>query len=444
MDFLELLKTDFSIKTDSRDVGSGDIFLALKGTRADDEEMNSHSFVKQAISNGASYAIVSEDLPWISEEKLIKVANTFEAYAKIGNHFRKKFKGKVIGITGSSGKTSTKEALKQMLSHFGKVYATPKNLNSQLGVPQVLCDINMTADFAIIEMGMSHVGEIQKLTKMVEPDIAIVTNVYPMHLDYFNSVEQIAFEKSQIFNGLSENGVAIYNADSLQVDVLRNNSADYKTITFGEKSRDICLKKVENTISHISINKEIIQFALPEDNIDFRYNSLAVIAVAMALNLDLKKLFPLIKEIKPADGRGAIIPIKYDGKRITLIDDAYAGGHAVAMEIGLQRLMKAKGKRKIAVIGNMAELGNQMKKQHKRVGRILNSLKIDKIFLVGEPTKWIADEISNHKNFVRVEKLEELGTQVEDMLKYGDVLFIKGARYSSQVYKLADKLKIKK
>ncbi len=301
--------------------------------------------------------------------------------------------------------------------------------------------MDMTADFAIIEMGMSHVGEMQKLTKMVEPDIAIITNIYPMHLDYFNSIEQIAFEKSQIFNGLHKNGIAIYNADSLQVETLKKNANNYKMLSFGEKSRDICLKKVVNTIAHVLIKNKMIQYALPEDNIAFRYNSLAVIAASMALELNLDKLFPLLKEIKPADGRGAIIPIKYKGERISLIDDAYAGGHAVAMEIGLQRLMNAKGKRKIAVIGNMAELGTQMKEQHKRVGKVLNNLKVDKIFLVGEPTKWINEELSNHKNVTQVEKIEDLGTRVEDMLKFGDVLLIKGARYSSQVYKLANKLK---
>ncbi|MBN1783974.1 MAG: UDP-N-acetylmuramoyl-tripeptide--D-alanyl-D-alanine ligase [Alphaproteobacteria bacterium] len=441
MDFKTLLKTDFKITTDARTVKPGGVFLALKGIRADDEEVNAHCFVKQAFDNGAAYAIVSESVADVPQDKLITVDNTFEAYGAIGNKFRHQFKGKVIGLTGSSGKTSTKEALKQMLSHFGKVYATPKNLNSRLGVPQVLCDIDMTADYAIIEMGMSHIGEMAKLSAMVEPDIAMVLNVFPMHLDYFESVEQIAFEKAQIFKSLKRDGIAIYNADSLHADLLAEHAAGFKTLSFGEKSEDITLKKVDNTIAHVKIDGAIKHYALPEDNIAFRYNTLAVIAVFKALHLDLDKLLPLLKDIKPADERGTILPIKYNGKRITLVDDSYGGGHAVSMEIGLQRLMNTKGKRKIAVIGNMAELGNQMKKQHKRVGKILNRLKIDKLFLVGEPTLWIKEELGPDKKVTYVSKLEDLGTQVEDMLKFGDVLFIKGAHYSSQVYKLAERLK---
>lgn len=441
MDFKALLKTDFHFTTDSRAVKPGGVFLALKGIRSDDEEVNAHRFVRQAIDNGANYAIVSEDVSDVPQDKLIKVADTFEAYAQIALKIRRQFKGKVIGLTGSSGKTSTKEALRYVLSHFGKVYATPKNLNSQLGVPQVLCDIDMTADFAVIEMGMSHVGEMAKLTAMAEPDIAMVLNVYPMHLDYFDSVEQIAFEKAQIFKGLKKDGIAIYNADSLHADLLSNEASNFNSLSFGEKGETIQLKKVDNTIAHIKIDGQIKHYALPEDNIAFRYNTLAVLTVLKALDLDLDQALPLLKDIKPADERGTIMPIKYNGKRITLVDDSYGGGHAVAMEIGLQRLMNTKGKRKIAVIGNMAELGNQMKKQHKRVGKILNKLNIDTIFLVGEPTLWIKEELGPDKKVTYVEKLEDLGTQVEDMLKFGDVLFIKGAHYSSQVYKLAERLK---
>ncbi|MBN2675844.1 MAG: UDP-N-acetylmuramoyl-tripeptide--D-alanyl-D-alanine ligase [Alphaproteobacteria bacterium] len=444
MNFTELLKTNFRITTDTRTIKGGEVFLALKGIRADDEEVNAHSFVEQALKNGAKYAIVSENLPNLPQEKLIHVDDTFDAYAQIGLKFRREFKGKVVGLTGSSGKTSTKEALKYVLSHFGKVYATPKNLNSQLGVPQVLCNLDMTADFAIIEIGMSKVGEMIKLTRMVEPDIALVINVYPMHLDYFDSVEQIAFEKGQIFKGLKENGTAIYNADSNHADILKAQiSENQKILTFGEKGQNIQLIGATGKTVSIEINSILVNYEIPEDNIAFRYNSMAVATVGFALELDMQKLLPLLKEIKPADERGTILPLKIDGKQITLVDDSYGGGHAIAMEIGLQRLMNTESKRKIAVIGNMAELGPEMESQHRTVGKLLNKLTLDYLFLVGEPTKWILEEIKNKENIARVQKLEDLGTQVEDILQDEDALFIKGARYSSQVYKLAERLKKK-
>jgi len=429
------------VTTDTRQIQEGDVFLALKGMRADDEMMNAHGYVKTAFDNGAAYAIVSEDVEGIDPDKLICVEDTVEAYGFIGRAIRRSFKGKVIGITGSSGKTSRKEALKYVLSHFGKVYATPKNLNSQLGVPQVLCDIPQDADYAIIEMGMSKFGELQRLTEIVEPDIAIITNIYPMHLDYFDSIEQIAEGKAHIFDGLVKDGIAIYNADSNCVDILADKAGHHQKLSFGYYGDDIHLNAVHDCDVSITIKGEDVDYRIPSFNDAFLYTSLCVISVALALGLDMSVVYPLLNGIEPADGRGTIYHLNIDGKSVTLIDDAYAGGHAGAMEIGLQRLMATEGKRHIAVIGNMAELGPLMEEQHRAVGQMIDQLAIDKLFLVGEPTKWVADEVSSISDVTWVPNVEALGTQVQESLQDGDVLFVKGARFSSQVYKLVDELK---
>ena len=183
-----------NICTDSRKVQPGDLFIAVKG-----EKFDAHDFVPQVIGQGAALALVERLVDGVPAERQLVVENALHAYGLIGSYIRSQFKGKVIGLTGSAGKTTTKEELKFVLSLFGKTYATAGNHNNQVGVPITLCGLDMGADYAIIEMGMSAKGEIEELVSFVKPDAAIVTNVYPMHIEFFDNVERIAEAKAEIF-----------------------------------------------------------------------------------------------------------------------------------------------------------------------------------------------------------------------------------------------------
>ena len=186
-----------NVVTDSRIAKKGDLFIAIKG-----EKFDAHDFVKQVIEQGVELVVVEHLVPDVSANRQIVVPSSIEAFGKIGAYNRSRFKGKVIGLTGSAGKTTTKEEIKFLLSLFGKTYATSGNFNNHIGVPRSLCDLDMSADYAVIEMGMSAKGEIEKLASYVQPDMALVTNVYPMHIEFFENFEGIAEAKAEIFKSL--------------------------------------------------------------------------------------------------------------------------------------------------------------------------------------------------------------------------------------------------
>lgn len=440
------------ISTDSRETTSNkSCFIALKGKRADDQEVNAHRFVESILNNGA-LAIVSEDLPNLSQEKqkqLIKVKDTFTAFGQIGNLHRQQFKGKVIGITGSSGKTSTKDMLNMILSDFGKTYATPKNLNSQLGVPQCLIDMTkQDYDYAIIEMGMSGKGEMKKLTSYTQPDIAIAINVFPMHLEFFKSIKYIAQEKASIFQGLKDSGIAIYNADSQCCDILAEEAKKHTNLSYGMAGKDIKLISENDTILTVNTKAgKTISYEIPENNLAFKYNSMSTMCICKALNLPLEEISPKYKYTKSSDGRGKIKNFTIqENKSIKIIDESYGGGHAEAMIIGLTRLQNKNSEgRKIAILGNMAELGSATEEEHKKVGKFLNSMKLNEIILIGENTKIIKRELNSDKNKITnyFDNIDEILNNIEDKFQNKDLIFIKGAHYSSQVWKIISKFENK-
>ena len=230
----KVIDVDFeNITTDSRKVNKGDLFIALKG-----ENFDGHNFVKQVLEQGACLAVVEHLIEGVDESRLVLVENTLKAYGSIGAYNRSLFKGLVIGLTGSAGKTTTKEEIKFALEQFGKVYATKGNHNNNVGVPITLCNMDMTADFAVIEMGMSAKGEIEELVDYVKPDVAVVTNVYPMHIEFFETFEGIAEAKAEIFKSLKNGGIAVINEDTNFADVLEKRALENgaKVAKFGKNN----------------------------------------------------------------------------------------------------------------------------------------------------------------------------------------------------------------
>ena len=410
-----------NISTDTRSIQKGALFIAVKG-----ENFDGHTFVKNALEKGACAAIVSSYASDADKNKQILVKDTLAAYGAIGAYIRSQFKGVVIGLTGSAGKTTTKEEIKFVLSEFGKVYATEGNKNNFIGVPQSLCNIDLSADFAVIEMGMSATGEISRLTSYVQPDIALITNVYPMHIEFFEDLKHIAFAKAEIFEGLKKDGIAIINADTNYADVLIDKAKEKtnRILLFGKTHQPDAVFETQTEGEH------------------YRYNAWAALSVVKALKLDVQKAAAHIKDFSALEGRGKQHVLKLpQGGTYTLINDSYSG-QPEAMKLAIQALhkMPCKG-RKIAVLGKMAELGTHSKEKHIEIGNTVKNTNIDIVIGVCEEMKdMLACLPQSIKQYYFEDKTPLVDFLLKELLQNEDILLIKGARYSSKLYQVADEL----
>jgi len=409
------------ISTDSRKIDADTLFIALKGERFD-----AHDFVKDVINAGCPLVVVERLIDGVVPEKQLVVDDTLKTYGKIGAYNRSLFKGTVICLTGSAGKTTTKEEIAFLLSKFGKTYATSGNHNNFVGVPQSLCEIDMSAEYAVIEMGMSAKGEISYLTNLVKPDVALVTNVYPMHIEFFDSFEGIAYAKAEIFEGLQEGGTAIINADTNFADILEKQARlkTDKIIKFGKNARP-------------SDN-----FTTQESGEQYLYNAWCALSVVRALGLDVEKAASYIKDFGALDGRGKQHKLKLaNGGVYTLIDDSYSGQpEAMIMAIKSLDKMPTNG-RKIVALGKMAELGDTSLARHKEIGKVLAGSSIDIVIGVCPEMRDMLAELPAEKTQFYFENKDGVTDfLLNKLLQNGDTILIKGARYSSKMYQVTEEL----
>lgn len=426
---LEILETDSkiaeteisSVSTDSRKCVTGSLFIAVRG-----EKFDGHEFVKDVLQQGAELAVVDHLVSDAPSDRQIVVSDTLDAYGRIGSYVRSLFKGKVIGLTGSAGKTTTKEEIKFLLEAFGKVYATHGNHNNFVGVPESLCEMDLTADYAVIEMGMSAKGEIERLSSYVKPDIAVVTNVYPMHIEFFENLAGIAEAKAEIFTGLKKGGIAVINADANYADILER------------KAR----AKTSNLFFFGKDNQPKVVFETQEEGEHYTYNAWCALKVVEALGLDVQKAAFKIKDFGALDGRGKKHRLKLsNGGFYTLIDDSYSG-QPEAMKMALISMDKIKTQgRKIAVLGKMAELGALSKEKHIEIGKVLSSTSVDIVIGVCPEMKDMLKELKpGIKQYYFESKDGVADFLVGELLQNNDVVLIKGARYSSKLYQTAQNL----
>ena len=409
------------VSTDSRQTDGETLFIALKGERFD-----AHDFVKDVIAGGCPLAVVERLIEGVAPERQLLVDDTLKAYGKIGAYNRSLFKGKVIGLTGSAGKTTTKEEIAFLLSKFGKTYATGGNHNNFVGVPQSLCEMDMSAEYAVIEMGMSAKGEIAYLTNLVKPDIALITNVYPMHIEFFDSFEGIAYAKAEIFEGLPSGGTAIINMDTNFADILEKQARlkTDKLIKFGKSV-------------HPSDN-----FTTQDSGEQYLYNAWCALSVVQALGLDVEKAATYIKDFGALDGRGKQHKLQLaNGGKYTLIDDSYSGQpEAMIMAIKNLDKMSTQG-RKIVALGKMAELGDTSKARHQEIGKVLAASSIDVVIGVCPEMKDMLAELPSHITQFYFESKDGVADfLLNKLLQNGDTILIKGARYSSKMYQVTEEL----
>ncbi|MEM9136268.1 MAG: UDP-N-acetylmuramoyl-tripeptide--D-alanyl-D-alanine ligase [Cyanobacteria bacterium P01_F01_bin.42] len=356
------------IHTDTRTIQPGDVFLALRG-----ENFDGHRFVAQAIAAGAIAAIVSEEVPDAGPQ--ILVSDTLVAYQQLGKWWREQFKIPIIAITGSVGKTTTKELIAAVLETAGPVLKTEANFNNEIGVPKTLMGLSEHHQFAVIEMGMRGPGEIACLAKIAQPDIAVITNVGTAHIGRLGSREAIAQAKCELLAESPPNAVAILNAETPLLPKTAAQVWSGKTITYGINVGEMRGEIVEE--SQLRVND--MQFPLPLPGQHNALNYLAAIAIAQELNLDLAPVEQGIHVTLP-DGRARTYTLPGD---ILLLDESYNAG-LESMTAALKLLDKTPGQRKIAVLGPMKELGEYAVSLHQEIGSLVHQLGIDELLILDE------------------------------------------------------------
>lgn len=424
---------------DSRAIKGGEIFFALKG-----ENVDGHKYVASALEKGAAAAVVSHIPQGLENAPLLVVADVEKALWDLAKFNRARTKAKLIGVTGSVGKTGTKEALKLLLSAQGKTYATAGNYNNHLGVPLSLCRFNPAFDYGIFEMGMNHANEIRSLSQLVQPHAAIITTVEAVHLEFFESVAGIADAKSEIFDGLS--GTAILPADNPYIERLLTNAKKAKiekmTLFGASEKADFRLVDIKENTEGQTITARLrgkaITYFIPVVGRHIALNSLAVLAGVEALGADVQKAAETYKDYTPADGRGSSFQIDWEGIRFTLLDDSYNASPASMRAAFAVLKTKASGGRTVAALGEMRELGNTAPQLHAELATDLAG--VDVVLTAVGNMKHLQGVLPTHQRGGHVATAEDVLPALKSLLKNGDTLLIKGS-HGSNLYKVAEKLK---
>ncbi len=430
------------VSIDTRSLKPGDIFVALMG------ETDGHRFAAQAIEKGAAASIVSKKpAENNAPEKYVLVADTTHALEDLGRYRRAQLKGKIIGLTGSVGKTSAKEMLKIILEDQGKTDATSGNLNNHFGVPLTLANFSRDLDYAVVEMGMNHAGEISKLTKIARPHVVLITTVEAVHLEFFHSVEGIAYAKAEIFEGVEPGGTAILNRDNPYYALLLKQAKNHgitKVISFGKhEDADYRLIKATRKGSLQEIEMDAsgtkITYTLQGTGTHHVINSLGVLATAIAGGANLQKAAASLARFELEDGRGRAAKLTFEDKTITLIDDSYNASPA-SMRAAFEILGHYAGHgRTLAALGDMRELGPEAANFHAALADDLRAQGIHLVFTAGPLMRYLHDALSPGLRAVHTETAMDLLPVLLEHLRHDDILLIKGS-HGSHMWKLAEAL----
>ena len=419
---------------DSRLLQQGDIFIALSG------KQDGHEFVRQALDKGAACAIVDRTPKNTNDlDKLIYVNNTQQALNDLGLYGRSRATNlKAIAVTGSVGKTTTKEMLRSTLHHFGPTIYSKASYNNHLGVPLSLALLQHDSEFGVFEVGMNHKGEILPLSKMVEPDIAIITTIAPSHIGNMGSLEDIVDEKCSIFAGLNQNGKALLHGDHPLFERMKNNAQDYgvkNIFTAGRRAGlDARLlhyqpmQQGKRALITAEIFGKIVAYPLQFAGEHYAFDSLYVLLTAEILGLDLGLVMQQLAKVQPVTGRGQTLNLQLpNGQTIFVFDDAYNANPA-SMTAGLKSFcsMHHEG-RKIAVIGQMGELGERSDLYHIETGNFINSLPIDCVHVIGTNAKCLFETINKEKRGLWFETVDELKERFIHTLEGRESIFLKGS-----------------
>ncbi len=437
------------ISIDSRTILPGEAFFAIRG-----DTFDGHDFAGRALSAGAATAVVSEarlsSLGKVSGS-LVVVDDVLGALEKLARASRARSVARVAAVTGSVGKTGTKEMLARALAPEGEVHYSPASFNNHWGVPLTLARMPASARFGIFEIGMNHAGEIEPLTRLVAPHVAIVTTVEPVHLEFFEGIEDIARAKAEIFLGLVPDGVAVVNADNPHAGLLISQArmaGVRRVATFGEARDadarlDVAKLKPECSCVSAEILGEKVTYKLGAPGRHLVQNSLAVLAAVALLGGDLASAALALGSMSAPKGRGERVRLAVPGGgKATLIDESYNANPAsmrAAIAI-LGQAEPAKQGRRIAVLGDMRELGPAASELHAGLAADLVAARVDLVFLAGPLMRALHDVLPATLRGGYAETAADLEPMVAGGIERGDVIMVKGSN-ASGMWRLVDSLK---
>jgi UDP-N-acetylmuramoyl-tripeptide--D-alanyl-D-alanine ligase len=434
------------VSIDTRTLAPGDLFFALHGPNYD-----GHDFVGNALERGAAAAVVDHDVPGLgTAAPLLRVSDTLAALGALGTAARKCSHARIVAVTGSVGKTGTKEALRLALAASGATYASAGGLNNHWGAPLSLARLPPGAVYGVFELGMNHAGEIAALTRLVRPQIAVITTIEPAHLGFFSSVEAIADAKAEIFLGLEAGGIAILNRDNPHYARLASAATQAgaaELIGFGTHP-DAAVRLIDCVLD---ARGSMIEAALPDMVLRFRLrvpgrhwvmNALAVLAAVRAAGADIRRGSEALATFKALPGRGRRCELAWGGGNLTLIDESYNANPA-AMRAALAVLAAtepAAGARRVAVLGDMLELGEEAGRFHRELAAPLAEARVDRIFLVGDEMAALHEALPEAKRGGWWLSADEAIPELLRFLAPGDVVTVKGSRIVG-VSRIVDQLR---
>ncbi|OJF97308.1 UDP-N-acetylmuramoylalanyl-D-glutamyl-2,6-diaminopimelate--D-alanyl-D-alanine ligase [Pararhizobium antarcticum] len=424
------------IAIDSRSLGKGDAFFAIKGDRVD-----GHDYAGLAIANGAGLLVVSEaKLPALGRliAPMIVVDDVLEAMVRLGCAARDRSAAKIIAVTGSVGKTTTKEMLRHVLEPLGSVHASVASFNNHWGVPLTLCRMPESTEYGVFEIGMNHPDEIRPLVKMVRPHVAIVTSVAAAHLGNFRDLKEIAAAKAEIFDGLVENGHAILNRDNDSFKQLEKAAIDAGAShihSFGSSAKaDFRMVEFANgpdgAVLWASIDNRTFEIPMGAPGRHVAENALAVLGAAFLVGADLERVAASLATLQPEKGRGERHRLAIGSGYLTLIDESYnANPASMRAAIALLRdTPPQEGGRRIAILGDMLEMGEFSADVHAKLSGPLTEAGITDVWLAGPDMAHLRDALTEGCNVEYRETVAHLQAFALEAVSAGDVVMIKSSK----------------
>ncbi|HZY13164.1 MAG TPA: UDP-N-acetylmuramoylalanyl-D-glutamyl-2,6-diaminopimelate--D-alanyl-D-alanine ligase [Beijerinckiaceae bacterium] len=425
------------VSIDTRTLEKSELFFAIKG-----ENNDGHDFVAAAFERGAAACVIDEAHgdAHIGKGACFVVRDTLAALERLGRAGRHRSHAHIVAVTGSVGKTSTKEALRTVCSTAGATHVSVASYNNHWGVPLTLARMPADTEYGVFEIGMNHAGEITPLVGMVRPHVAMITKIAPVHLEYFESIEGIADAKAEIFSGLVENGVAILNRDDAQFGRLRERAhacSVTRILSFGEhadaEARLTGLELSEDSSRvHARILDRDFAYELGVPGKHFALNSLAVLLAAHAAGVDLERASAALAYIEAPAGRGRRENLRVAEGQITLIDESYNANPA-SMQAALDLLGSARVSdvgRRIAVLGDMLELGAQSIALHSGLADHIERNSVDVVFAAGNHMRHLFDALPERIRGAWAPRASELHAPVIEAIHGGDIVMVKGSNGS--------------
>ncbi|HEY4943620.1 MAG TPA: UDP-N-acetylmuramoylalanyl-D-glutamyl-2,6-diaminopimelate--D-alanyl-D-alanine ligase [Rhizomicrobium sp.] len=426
------------LSIDTRTLKPGDLFVALKGDNRD-----GHDFVKSAFDAKAGAALVAHEPSGIGRDAaLLTVANTQRGLEDLGRAARARSSAKIVAVTGSAGKTTTKELLRLALGALGTTHCSAASYNNHWGVPLSLASLPREAKFGVFEVGMNHFGELRNLVSFVRPHVALVTTIAPAHLEFFGSCEAIADAKSEIFEGIVPGGAALIPSDSPYADrlIARARQAHVaRILKFGERpGSDARLTAYEETADGCHVKADIcglpVEFRIGAPGRHIAGNAIGALLAVAVLDGDVLNAAAALKDFAALKGRGA----RFSAGGVAVIDDSYNANPA-SMTAALA-LLGAAGGRRIAVLGDMLEMGPDGTTHHTGLAKPIEAARADLVFLCGAAMRGLWDALPSSRRGAWAQTSAELAPQLTAALKSGDTVLVKGS-LGSKMAVIIDALK---